>query len=157
MTRLPALVLLCCSLLSPACGDKDATACTQVGCGEGADTATFVIPEPAAGWAAEQEVTYRFFISWEDTEEICAGSPSTGIWCDGEHSAVDPGTAGDGASVALEALVLTTLPETVHLEIQREDETVVDQSFTLEPSVSYPNGPECPPACATWSGTVPGW
>ena len=149
--------LVSCLVSLAACGDKEGADCTEVGCGDDDNTAFFSISEPASGWASEQDVTYRVFVRFDGEEEICAGTPATGMWCDGELLSGDPGTASDGSSISLDALVLETLPESVELVIEREDAEVVNQTFTIEPDLSYPNGPECAPVCATWSGTVEGW
>ena len=57
----------------------------------------------------------------------------------------------------LGAVEITALPETIGLVVERDDVEVLSQSFTVEPDVSYPNGPECEPACRTWSGTADAW
>jgi hypothetical protein len=152
-----ALILLPLLMTLSACGDKDAADCSNIGCGSDNETATFALEEPAGGWAADQEVTYRFFVGFDDEEEICAGTPGTGIWCDGEHNSVYVDPTSDGEGNALSSLVLSTMPETVTLVIERGDAEVVNQSFTIEPDLSYPNGEGCEPVCSVWSGTVDSW
>jgi len=153
--RVPILLL---SLVTvSACGDKDGEDCSTMACGSDNETASFAIPEPSGGWAAEQELTYRFYVGFDDEEEVCAGTPATGIWCDGEYSSVYLEPTADGEGNALSSLDLTTIPETVALVIERDDVEVLSQTFSIEPDLSYPNGEACEPVCRVWSGTVDGW
>ena len=151
----PLVLLLLSSLF--ACGDEE-TACTEMGCGLDTETARLTLSEPAGGWAAEQEVQYRIFLTYDGDTQTCAGTPASGLWCDGEDTSVENSDVGEGERVvALTAILLNAFPETLDLVIERDGVDVVTQGFEIEPAVSYPNGPSCAPECRTWSGTVDSW
>ena len=125
--------------------------CTAAGCSDG----LVVRVTPAAPWP---QGAYRFVIEADGVTTTCTGTLPLGgcatraITCDREGvSITESGCALPPSAHGFGDLTLPGTPESIRIQVQRDGETVGDQTFTPAYQTSQPNGPSCPPVCTNAS------
>jgi hypothetical protein len=157
---LSALAFVCSLLAATGCEESDA--CTAAGCGPSR------LKLDTEGWApGEYEIELRYTLGG-DQAFVCTLSvddPQAS-----EHAGDDAGpsgyestcrqTKGTSRSVQLypsahmgPAIEVFDAPDEVQLVLRTGDQTLFDDTITLEHETSYPNGPDCG-ACRSASMTL---
>jgi len=133
--------------------------CTELGCDESDGYASFDLGEHYYDWDEEQDAEYTFTVTWGSGSASCATVVSGDVTCDSDLIALERSVdgMGDDEAYVIDAVLLTEFPGSTVLTIERDGALVVEQYFSVEASVDYPNGAECPPECRGWTGEVDGW
>ena len=133
-------------------------ACTELDC-DNNGYATFGLYDRYDDWQDEQDAEYTFTLTWDAGAASCTSVVSGTPSCDSELISLERSGNGMGDDIwyAVEAVLLTEFPGATVLTIEREGVLVREQSFTVEASVWYPNGEECPPECVSWYSEVDNW
>lgn len=126
-------------------------ACTEIGCSDG----LVVRVTPAAPWP---QGAYRFVVEADGVTTTCTGTLPLGgcatraITCDREGvSITESGCALPPSAHGFGDVVLPGTPASIRIQVQRDGETVGEQTFTPAYQTSQPNGPGCPPICTNAS------
>jgi len=169
---LPLLLVACTTTDKPPYDDTASTtdsaqtwdtedtgeACTESDCVNNG-YATFWLGDHYDAWQDEQDAEYTFTLTWDAGAASCTSVVSGTPSCDSELISLERSGngMGDDAWDAIDAVLLSEFPGATQLTIERDGAIVVEQSFTVEAEVWYPNGEECPPECTTWGADVDGW
>ncbi len=139
---------------APSLAATGATACTQMGCYDGYE----IEVTPSEAWPAGD---YRYIVELDGRTVTCTGSlplqpcGTASMTCDGEGvSITESGCALQPAQHAFGGVSIPELPQAVHLRIEHDGASLVDQALTAKYATSQPNGPGCGPICCQGGDAV---
>lgn len=122
-------------------------ACTEIGCADG----LVISLSPNAGWAPGQ---YRFTIVTDGETTVCEGAlplppcEQPALRCTGNAAIIgESGCAIEPAAHGFSDIQIASKPQSVTLTIERDGQTIANQTLTPAYQRSQPNGPGCPPVC----------